>query len=121
MAKVLIIMIITIIIMMPIMVIDTGEPSSMIKVMLIKIIIIITMITDYQKNHEFDEDECLHLTKILVMITKIIMMIAKNMDLINACLKILFFLEINSFGVREREADGHQTSWDKNNTILLSL
>ena len=68
------------------------------------------MITDYQKNHEFDEDGCLHLTKILVMITKIIMMIAKNMDLINACLKILFFLEINSFGVREREADGHQTS-----------
>ena len=68
------------------------------------------MLISYQKVHEFDEDECLHLTKILVMITKIIMMIAKNMDLINACLKILFFLEINSFGVREREADGHQTS-----------
>ena len=55
-------MIIMIIIMMPIMVIDIGdenEPSSMIKVMLIKFIMIITMLINYQKDHEIDEDECL--------------------------------------------------------------
>ena len=100
---------------------DENEPSSMIKVMLIKFIMIITLLINYQKDHEIDEDECLYPTKILVKITKINMMIAKNIDLINACLKILFFLEINSFGVREGKADGDQTSWDKNNTSLISL
>ena len=77
---------------------------------------IITLLINYQKDHEFDEDECLQPTKILAMITKINMIIASI-----AYLKVLFFLEINSFGVREREADGDQTSWDKNNTILISL